>query len=50
MKAVRPWRAPARLMMGVLGGLMLSAMKRRPGAKDWGVMIEVHGVHIVRFF
>jgi predicted CDP-diglyceride synthetase/phosphatidate cytidylyltransferase len=36
--------------MGVLGGLALSAMKRGPGANDWSVMIEGHGVHIVRFF
>jgi phosphatidate cytidylyltransferase len=54
------------VIMGVLGGLTLSAMKRSLGAKDWGVMIEGHGgmldrmdsvsfaapvfFHIVRFF
>jgi phosphatidate cytidylyltransferase len=54
------------VVMGVLGGLTLSAMKRGLGAKDWGVMIEGHGgmldrmdsvsfaapvfFHIVRFF
>ncbi len=54
------------VVMGVLGGLTLSAMKRSLGAKDWGVMIEGHGgmldrmdsvsfaapvfFHIVRFF
>jgi phosphatidate cytidylyltransferase len=31
------------VIMGVLGGLTLSAMKRGLGAKDWGVMIEGHG-------
>jgi phosphatidate cytidylyltransferase len=31
------------VVMGVLGGLTLSAMKRGLGAKDWGVMIEGHG-------
>lgn len=54
------------VVMGVLGGLTLSAMKRSLGAKDWGVMIEGHGgmldrmdsvsfaapvfFHIVRFY
>jgi phosphatidate cytidylyltransferase len=54
------------VVMGVLGGLTLSAMKRGLGAKDWGVMIEGHGgmldrldsvsfaapvfFHITRFF
>jgi phosphatidate cytidylyltransferase len=54
------------VVMGVLGGLTLSAMKRGLGAKDWGVMIEGHGgmldrmdsvsfaapvfFHIVRFY
>jgi phosphatidate cytidylyltransferase len=33
----------AIVMMGFLGGLTLSAMKRSLGAKDWGVMIEGHG-------
>jgi phosphatidate cytidylyltransferase len=52
--------------MGALGGLPLSAMKRTPGAKYRGVMIEGYGgmldrldslsfaapvfFHIVRFF
>jgi phosphatidate cytidylyltransferase len=31
------------VVMGVLGGLTLSAVKRGLGAKDWGVMIEGHG-------
>lgn len=31
------------VVMGVLGGLTLSAVKRSLGAKDWGVMIEGHG-------
>jgi phosphatidate cytidylyltransferase len=54
------------VMMGFLGGLTLSAVKRSLGAKDWGVMIEGHGgmldrtdsicfaapvfFHIVRYF
>ena len=54
------------VVMGVLGGLTLSAMKRGLGAKDWGVMIEGHGgmldrmdsvsfaapvfFHVVRYF
>ena len=56
----------AIVLMGFLGGLTLSAVKRSLGAKDWGVMIEGHGgmldrtdsicfaapvfFHIVRFF
>jgi phosphatidate cytidylyltransferase len=31
------------VVMGFLGGLALSAVKRSLGAKDWGVMIEGHG-------
>ncbi len=31
------------VVMGFLGGLSLSAVKRSLGAKDWGVMIEGHG-------
>jgi phosphatidate cytidylyltransferase len=31
------------VVMGFLGGLTLSAVKRSLGAKDWGVMIEGHG-------
>ena len=58
--------AAAIVLMGFLGGLTLSAVKRSLGAKDWGVMIEGHGgmldrtdsicfaapvfFHIVRFF
>ncbi len=65
------WYASAAIsavivLMGFLGGLTLSAVKRSLGAKDWGVMIEGHGgmldrtdsicfaapvfFHIVRFF
>src|SRR5689334_23496537 len=56
----------AIVLMGFLGGLTLSAVKRSLGAKDWGVMIEGHGgmldrtdsicfaapvfFHVVRFF
>jgi phosphatidate cytidylyltransferase len=58
--------AAAIVIMGFLGGLTLSAVKRSLGAKDWGVMIEGHGgmldrldsvcfaapvfFHLVRFF
>ena len=31
------------VLMGFLGGLALSAVKRSLGAKDWGQMIEGHG-------
>jgi phosphatidate cytidylyltransferase len=31
------------VMMGFLGGLVMSAVKRSLGAKDWGSMIEGHG-------
>jgi phosphatidate cytidylyltransferase len=31
------------VVMGFLGGLALSAVKRSLGAKDWGVMIKGHG-------
>ncbi|HEY3643897.1 MAG TPA: phosphatidate cytidylyltransferase [Gammaproteobacteria bacterium] len=31
------------VLMGFLGGLVLSAMKRSLGAKDWGTMIRGHG-------
>jgi phosphatidate cytidylyltransferase len=31
------------VLMGFLGGLVLSAVKRSFGAKDWGSMIEGHG-------
>jgi phosphatidate cytidylyltransferase len=33
----------AVVVAGALGGLVLSAVKRSLGAKDWGVMIEGHG-------
>jgi phosphatidate cytidylyltransferase len=35
--------AGAIVVAGALGGLVLSAVKRSLGAKDWGVMIEGHG-------
>lgn len=31
------------ILMGFLGGLVLSAVKRSLGAKDWGTMIKGHG-------
>ena len=33
----------AIVVAGVVGGLVLSAIKRSLGAKDWGAMIEGHG-------
>jgi phosphatidate cytidylyltransferase len=33
----------ALVAAGALGGLVLSAVKRSLGAKDWGVMVEGHG-------
>jgi phosphatidate cytidylyltransferase len=39
----------AIVLMGFLGGLTLSAVKRSLGAKDWGVMIEGHGGMLDRF-
>lgn len=42
-----PWVSAAMaaviVLMGFLGGLALSAVKRSLGAKDWGHMIEGHG-------
>jgi phosphatidate cytidylyltransferase len=42
-----PWQAAlmslAICTMGFLGGLVMSAIKRDRGVKDWGVMIEGHG-------
>lgn len=42
-----PWQAAllalATVVMGALGGLSLSAVKRSLGAKDWGTMIQGHG-------
>jgi phosphatidate cytidylyltransferase len=35
--------AAAVVLAGFFGGLVLSAVKRSLGAKDWGVMIEGHG-------
>jgi phosphatidate cytidylyltransferase len=35
--------AAAIVLAGFFGGLVLSAVKRSLGAKDWGVMIEGHG-------
>lgn len=35
--------ALAILLAGFCGGLVLSAIKRSLGAKDWGTMIEGHG-------
>jgi phosphatidate cytidylyltransferase len=33
----------AIVTMGFLGGLVMSAIKRSMGAKDWGTMIKGHG-------
>jgi phosphatidate cytidylyltransferase len=42
-----PWQAAlvslAICLMGFLGGLVMSAIKRDRGVKDWGTMIEGHG-------
>jgi phosphatidate cytidylyltransferase len=42
-----PWQAAlvslVICLMGFLGGLVMSAIKRDRGVKDWGVMIEGHG-------
>lgn len=42
-----PWQAAGMaaiiVVMGFLGGLVLSAVKRSLGAKDWGNMISGHG-------
>lgn len=42
-----PWQAGAMalaiVLAGFCGGLVLSAIKRSLGAKDWGTMIEGHG-------
>jgi phosphatidate cytidylyltransferase len=42
-----PWQAAALALvinvMGFFGGLVLSAIKRDRGVKDWGSMIEGHG-------
>ena len=43
----RPWQAAALslaiALMGFLGGLVMSAIKRDRGVKDWGRMIRGHG-------
>jgi len=42
-----PWQAAlvslTICLMGFLGGLVMSAIKRDRGVKDWGTMIEGHG-------
>jgi len=42
-----PWQAAlvslGICLMGFLGGLVMSAIKRDRGVKDWGAMIEGHG-------
>ncbi len=42
-----PWQATAMAVtitvMGFLGGLVMSAVKRDVGVKDWGCLIEGHG-------
>jgi phosphatidate cytidylyltransferase len=42
-----PWQAGlialVICLMGFFGGLVMSAMKRDRGVKDWGHMIEGHG-------
>lgn len=43
----KPWQAAlvalTICLMGFFGGLVMSAMKRDRGVKDWGFMIEGHG-------
>jgi phosphatidate cytidylyltransferase len=43
----KPWQsglmALTVCLMGFLGGLVMSAIKRDRGVKDWGAMIEGHG-------
>ena len=36
-------------IMGFLGGLVMSALKRDRGVKDWGTFIEGHGGMLDRF-
>jgi phosphatidate cytidylyltransferase len=42
-----PWQAAGLAfivnLMGFLGGLVMSAIKRDRGVKDWGTLIEGHG-------
>jgi phosphatidate cytidylyltransferase len=44
---LRPWQAALMALavcaMGFFGGLVMSAIKRDRGVKDWGTMIEGHG-------
>jgi phosphatidate cytidylyltransferase len=43
----RPWQAGllalAAALLGFFGGLVMSAIKRDRGVKDWGALIEGHG-------
>ena len=47
MTPFAPWQAGllalAITLMGFLGGLVMSAIKRDRGVKDWGAMVEGHG-------
>ncbi len=47
MTPFSPWQAAgmalAIALMGFAGGLVMSAIKRDRGVKDWGAMIEGHG-------
>jgi phosphatidate cytidylyltransferase len=50
LHGLTPFGSPGALAMafmlvvaGALGGLVLSAVKRSLGAKDWGTMVEGHG-------
>ena len=47
MTPFHPWQAAllalAITLMGFLGGLVMSAIKRDRGVKDWGWIIEGHG-------
>lgn len=47
MTPFTPWQAAGLALgislLGVLGGLLLSAEKRRRGIKDWGTLVPGHG-------
>lgn len=47
MTPFAPWQAALLALvialMGFLGGLVMSAIKRDRGVKDWGTMVEGHG-------
>ena len=47
MTPFAPWQAALLALvinlMGFFGGLVMSAIKRDRGVKDWGRMIEGHG-------